>query len=278
MAVNRIDDMFAELRGRGKTALMPFVTAGYPDLETTAALLPAFEEAGASICEIGIPFSDPIADGPVIAASMHEALERGFDIDKMFAMIEGVRPTTSMGLVAMVSYSIVHRYGLVDFVGRCAEVGFDGFIFPDLPVEESREAHDVVADAGMRFSLLIAPNTPIDRAREIAKVSTGFVYLLARVGITGERSDVPEIGGLVTQLRGGGGDGEGMNTPIACGFGIGSAEAVRAVTQHADAAIVGSAIVKRMAKMVEDGLSQEVMVEKISEFVSELAGGLVIRE
>jgi len=272
MGMNRIDDIFAELRGNGKTALMPFVTAGYPDLETTATLLPALGDAGASICEIGIPFSDPIADGPVIAASMHDALERGFDIEKMFAMIGEVRSTTSMGLVAMVSYSIVHRYGLGDFVGRCAEVGFDGFIFPDLPVEESGEAREVVAAAGMSCSLLIAPNTADDRAREIARASTGFVYLLARVGITGERSDVPEIGGLVERLRV---DEGGMDTPIACGFGIGSAEAVRAVTQHADAAIVGSAIVKRMAVMVEDGVGREEMVERVGEFVGELAGGLV---
>ena len=280
MTTNRIVHIFTELRKQKKSALMPFITAGYPDLETTAALLLALEQAGASICEIGIPFSDPIADGPVIAASMHDALERGFDLEEMFAMIKSVRPTVSMGLVAMVSYSIVYRYGLNKFVNRCADAGFDGFIFPDLPIEESADARAAAKKAGLTCSLLIAPNTPIDRAREIAEASTGFVYLLARVGITGERSDAPEIGGLVEQLRGSsGGSGSGescaMKTPIACGFGIGSPDSVLAVTQHAEAAIVGSAIVKRMEQMVDTEITCDVMTKRISEFVRELAGGLV---
>lgn len=275
MTTNRIDQIFTELRKQKKSALMPFITAGYPDLETTASLLPALEKAGASICEVGIPFSDPIADGPVIAAAMHEALQRRFDLEAMFGMIKSVRPTTSLGLVAMVSFSIVHRYGLSEFVNRCADAGFDGFIFPDLPVEESADARAAAGKAGLTCSLLIAPNTPINRAHEIADASTGFVYLLARVGITGERSDAPEIGGLVDQLHGSSGS-NAMNTPIACGFGIASAESVRAVTQHADAAIVGSAIVKRMAGMVNEGVKREVMVAKIREFVSELAEGLVV--
>jgi len=267
---NRIDAIFAQLRRAGTRALMPFITAGYPDLEMTAELIPALEEAGASICEIGIPFSDPIADGPVIAASMHEALVNGFDVNAMFESVRQARPTTSMGLVAMVSYSIVHRFGLERFVSKCAEAGFDGFIFPDLPVEESDEARIVAEQHEMTCSLLVAPNTSPDRAGRIARACTGFVYLLARVGITGERSDAPEIGAAVKQLRA----GNTMTTPIACGFGIASAEAVRAVVHHADAAIVGSAIVRRISSLRADGVTRSRLIESVGEFIAELASGL----
>ncbi len=267
---NRIDTIFRELRDNSQNALMPFITAGYPDLPTTAALLPALENAGASICEIGFPFSDPIADGPVIAASMHEALENGFELDALFQTIHGVRDQINLGLVAMVSYSIVHRVGLNAFVNKCAEAGFDGFIFPDLPVEESGLARQTALDAGMTCSLLVAPNSTSDRTQQIAAACTGFVYLMARIGITGERSDTPEIQHMVDLLR----HKSNVQTPIACGFGIATAEAVNAVTRHADAAIVGSAIVKRMTALVEQDVTQEHLVQSVASFVHELACGL----
>jgi len=201
---------------------------------------------------------------------MHEALERGFEVENLFQCIQRLRPRTSMGLVAMVSYSIVFRFGLTGFVARCAEAGFDGFIFPDLPVEESEDARAAARDAGMTCSLLIAPNTSSERAKRIASACSGFVYLLARVGITGERREAPEIAERVRELR----DHDRMTTPIACGFGLGSAEAVRAVTQHADAAIVGSAIIKRIQRMNEEGAAREAIVEGVANFVRELAAGL----
>src|SRR5690606_33069527 len=137
------------------TALMPFITAGYPDLETSLALLPRLERAGASIVEIGIPFSDPIADGPVIASSMHEALERGFRFRALLKALPAVRWKVNVGLVAMASYAIAHRIGLERFIQACAAAGFDGFIFPDLPVEESDEARRAAANEGTTCSLLI---------------------------------------------------------------------------------------------------------------------------
>ncbi len=245
---------------------MPFVTAGFPDLETTAALIPALERAGASVCEIGLPFSDPIADGPVIAASMHDALQRGLRLAEVFEMIRAVRPQTTMGLVAMVSWSIVQRRGAEAFIKECATAGFDGFIFPDLPLEESDAARALANSAGLTCSLLIAPTTPAQRAAAIARACTGFVYLIARTGITGVRSDAPEIESRVAALR------EVTDLPIACGFGIGSADAVRAVTKHADAAIVGSAIVKRLAEVREAPIDQRIAA--IEEFVRDLASGL----
>lgn len=249
--------------------LMPFLTAGFPDLDTSAQLIPAMERAGASICEIGLPFSDPIADGPVIAASMHDALERGLRLAEVLEMVRAVRSKTKMGLVAMVSWSIVQRRGPQAFISECAAAGFDGFIFPDLPLEESAQARAMAKAAGLTCSLLIAPTTPAERATAIAKACTGFVYLLARTGITGVRSDTPEIESRVDALR------AVTDLPIACGFGIGAAGAVRAVTQHADAAIVGSAIVKRLAEVSHAPINTRV--ETIESFVRELAGGLALR-
>lgn len=270
MSGNRIEALFAAGRNRGLGLLMPFITAGYPDLETTAELIPALERAGASVCEIGLPFSDPIADGPVIAASMHDALTRGLRLEQILAMIETVRPKTQMGLVAMVSWSIVQRRGAEAFIRQSAASGIDGFIFPDLPLEESAEARTLAAGAGLTCSLLIAPTTPAPRAAAIARACTGFVYMLARTGITGVRSETPEIESRVAALR------NVTGLPIACGFGIGSADAVRAVTEHADAAIVGSAIVKRLMDVREAPIGSRV--EAIEMFVRELAGGLAQRE
>lgn len=248
---------------------MPFITAGFPDLDTTAPLIAAMERAGAGICEIGLPFSDPIADGPVIASSMHEALSHGLQLAHVFEMIRAVRPTTKLGLVAMVSWSIVHRRDPQAFIEECAASGFDGFIFPDLPLEESAEARAMAQRVGLTCSLLISPTTPPDRAAAIARACTGFVYLLARTGITGVRSETPEIESRVKALR------AVTDLPIACGFGIGSADAVRAVTRHADAAIVGSAIVKRLADATDEPLPQRI--QSIESFVRELAGGLTQR-
>ena len=264
--MNRIDRIFSDLRDAGRGGLMPFLTAGDPDLDTTAALLPAVQRAGASIVEIGIPFSDPIADGPVIQESMTHALERGIKVGQVFEMIRGVRASLDLGLVAMVSYSIVHRMGLEPFVKRAAEAGFDGFIFPDLPLDEADAARAVVHDHGLILSMLIAPTTPIDRAQQIAAASSGFVYVVSRSGITGERDDLPpELAERIKKLR------EATDLPIAVGFGISKPEHVRGITRDADAAIVGSAVVRRIAEGRDQG--QDTVVASVASFVEVLAPG-----
>ncbi len=268
--MNRIDQIFADLRASKRTAIMPFITAGYPTLEATAALLPAIEAAGASICELGIPFSDPIADGPVISASMTEALRHKIHAADIFAVIARVRPKLKMGLVAMVSYSIVHRYGPAKFVSDAKAAGFDGFIFPDLPLEEADKVCKMVADAGLISSLLISPTTPDDRAAAIAKASSGFVYVLARTGITGERAELPpDLGPRLTKLR------SVTNLPIAVGFGISGPDHVKQVTALADAAIVGSALVRKIGAHAAEPLPQ--MAQHVQKFVAELVGGLSTR-
>jgi tryptophan synthase alpha chain len=265
--MNRIDRIFTELRQTGGKALMPFITAGYPCVEATAALLPAMEQAGASICELGIPFSDPIADGPVIQASMTEALARGITVEQVFAAVRGVREQVGMGLVSMVSYSIIYRHGVRQFVKEAKEAGFDGFILPDVPVDESAEVGELIRDAGLTCSLLIAPTTSPHRAERIAQACSGFVYVVARTGITGEQANLPaELSQRVQQLR------TMTDLPIAVGFGISKAEHVRAVTEVADAAIVGSAVVRHISQCADS--PPQAIAEHVGQFIGELATGL----
>lgn len=261
--MNRIDSIFKQLSSRGGKALMPFVTAGDGGVGVLRDMIPAMERGGASICEIGIPFSDPIADGPVIQASMTRALDAGVKVEQVFDAVAKARPNTEMGLVAMVSYSIVYRIGLAQFVQDAAKAGFDGFIFPDLPLEESQDARDAAADAGLILSMLIAPTTPIERAQKIAAASTGFAYVVSRGGITGEsRSLPPDLPDRLAKLR------EVTEAPMSVGFGISTPEQVREVVAVADAAIVGSALVRRLHDNAAD------MPAEAEKFTRELAAGL----
>lgn len=264
--MNRIDRIFADLRATGRKGLMPFVCAGFPTLDSTGAVLTALERAGAAIVEVGIPFSDPIADGPVIAAAMHTALTRGVTPAGVFAAVAGARPTLNIGLVAMVSISIVYRMGAARFAREAVAAGFDGVIVPDVTVDEADGALGPIREAGLTCSLLVAPTTPPQRVEQIARASTGFVYLLARLGITGTAGAAPDTTSIargVAMLR------DVTDLPIACGFGIGSPEQVRAVVSAsgADAAIVGSALVTRMGQSSDPAAEAE-------RFTRELAAGL----
>jgi tryptophan synthase alpha chain len=264
----RIDTIFSTLRQRGYKALMPFVCGGFPALDSTADVLPALERAGASIAEVGIPFSDPIADGPVIAAAMHEALKNGALPLEVFDQVASVRNKVSMGLVAMCSFSIVHRMGGPEgFCKQSEAAGFDGLIIPDAPLEESAGLCRAAEAHHLTISLLIAPTSPPQRAAEIARACTGFVYLLARAGITGESGGIPDVGGRVRVIQ------RATDLPIACGFGISAPEHVRAVVHAggADAAIVGSALVRAQSEAVSRGQDP---IKAAGTLVSQLAQGL----
>lgn len=276
--MSRIDRIFASLRdqsiqgeqasagGQGGRALMPFVCGGHPGPGSTGELLLRLQSAGASIVEVGIPFSDPIADGPVIAAAMHEALRQGATPRTVFDEVAAVRERLSIGVVAMVSVSIVHRAGGIDrFVQLASDAGFDGFIFPDAPLEEAGEYVAAARNAGKSVSLMISPTTGPARMAAIAKACSGFVYLMARVGITGEQKQSPEVAAGVKAVR------AATNLPIACGFGISTAEHVRAVVQHADAAIVGTALVRRIDQASREGRDP---LDEAERFTRELVQGL----
>ena len=263
--MNRIIDIFKRAKESNHPVLLPFVCAGSPTVDSLVELLPALEAGGASIVEIGFPYSDPVADGPTIAAAMHEAIGQGMNPDLIFDQVASIRDQVELGLVAMVSSSIVVALGGPEvFCERASEAGFDGCIFPDLAFEEMGPYIDACKKHGLTNTMLVSPSTPGDRAIEIAKASTGFVYLLARSGITGERSDLPVIGDRVRHLR------QGSSTPIACGFGISNAEQVRAVTKYADGAIVGSALVRRLIEAHE---KEKDPTQEAEIFLLELSAG-----
>lgn len=266
---NRIVKAFAELRSAGRKTVLPFVTAGYPDLETTEALLKDFETRGVRVCELGVPFSDPVADGPIIQASYTEALARGVRTPGILAMVRRYRDGGgSLALIAMISYSIVFRHGVEQFVADAAAAGLDGLIVPDLPLEEAARLEGVMTAQGLANIMLIAPTSDETRRLEIARHSRGFIYHISVAGITGERTKLPpQTVEAVAELR------KHTATPVCVGFGISSAQTVRTVLSSADGAIVGSAIVHRIHDAMDQGLPRGALVEKVGQFVDTLMEG-----
>jgi tryptophan synthase alpha chain len=246
--LSNIGRTFKALRDRRQIALMPFVPAGYPDLAATAPTLQALEQAGASVIEVGIPFSDPIADGPTIQAAFTEALVKKVKLHEIFKTIGEVRPKLSIPLVAMVSYSIVFRYGVARFLTNAKMSGFDGMIIPDLPPPEAQSVCAQVRSAGLDTILLVAPTTTPQRRAEIASLCSGFVYYLSVSGITGERKELPaDLRENVAALK------QTTDRPICVGFGIHKAEHVKQLAEVADGAIVGTAVVRRMKQHAAEG-------------------------
>ncbi len=270
---NRLVQAFLSLRSAGKKTLLPFITAGYPDLQTTAGLLGDFASRGVRICELGIPFSDPVADGPVIQASYTDALASGVTSDKIFEMVKEFRRSNTqsairnpqLALIAMVSYSIVFRHGVERYFKDAAAAGFDGLIIPDLPLDEAVAVAPLAEAHGLANILLISPTTPLARRLEIARQSSGFIYYMSVAGITGERKALPPATiQAVAELR------QQTQTPICVGFGVSSPQSVEEVCKAADGAIVGSAIVHRIAEAVKKGLPREQIIPEVGQFVSEL--------
>ncbi len=264
---NRLVSTFADLRQAGRRTLVPFVTAGFPDLKTTAALLKDFESRGVRVCEVGVPFSDSIADGPVIQDSYTVALAGGISSEKTNRTIAGYRAAGgSMALVAMVSYSIVFRHGVETYLDHAAKAGFDAVLIPDLPLEEAAAIAPAAAERNLAGVMLVAPTSPPQRRLEIASQSRGFVYYISVRGITGERNELPEETMLgVADLK------KHIETPICVGFGISNPEMVATVCEVADGAIVGSAIVKRIAKAA-DTAGQASRATRTSKIVAEVGG------
>ncbi len=234
--MSRIDTLFKD----GHKAIMPFIVGGSPSIEATEEILVALDNAGADIIEIGFPFSDPIADGPVIAASMHAALELGVTPAHVIGAVTRVRASFTAGLIAMVSHSIVHKSGGIAFVERLHEAGFDGLIIPDIDLVDAKAISTFCTENGMSFSMLVAPTTSLERVRELASLSSGFLYVLARTGLTGEQSELPDLSSRMQAIR------SVTDLPLAVGFGISTASQVATVHTIAEAAIVGSALVRRI--------------------------------
>lgn len=244
--------IFSRARADRRGLILPFFTAGDPDVQTTIRLLAAAERAGVEIAEIGIPFSDPIADGPVIAESMHRALERGVTPTEIFGAMRVLKQTSAPGsrvaTVAMVSISIVLRVGIDRFANQVADAGLAGVIVPDIDIDVGPVLTAACDARGLACAYLVAPTTTPDRLRTLLPMCRGFVYLLARAGITGESSGVPDIAPQVAAIR-----ALAPELAIAAGFGIATPDQVEAVLKHADGAIVGSALVRQIANELNAG-------------------------
>ena len=268
--MNRIDRMFSQLKDRKEAALIPFITTGDPDCGTTGSLILEMERQGADLIELGLPFSDPLADGPTIQASSHRALSRyNINARDLFGVVEKVRRESDIPLVLMGYYNPVLQYGLSEFARDAAACGLDGTIIPDLPMEEADQWIKAANAHGLANILLVAPNTPPDRVRKIAEATQGFLYYVSVTGITGARSQLPpELAHGLEGIKG------LTNKPIAVGFGISQPAQVSMLSAVTDGIIVGSAIVKIIeANTIKQGSELKAgpeLIKKVGEFV----GGL----
>lgn len=235
--MNRIKDAFSH----GK-AFIPFITCGDPDLETTAKVVREAVKNGADLIELGIPFSDPTAEGPVIQGANIRALAGGVTTDKVFDLVRDLRSDVKIPLVFMTYANVVFSYGSERFISTCKEVGIDGIILPDLPYEEREEFEPVCQKYGVALIPLIAP-TSENRIAMIAKAAEGFIYVVSSLGVTGERKEITtDIGAIVKVIR------ENTDVPCAVGFGISTPEQAKKMSALSDGAIVGSAIIKIIEK------------------------------
>lgn len=239
--MSRIQQAFSN----GK-AFVAFLTCGDPDLETTERLIQSIADAGADVIELGIPFSDPTAEGPVIQAANLRALSGGVTTDKIFDMVRRVRKTVSTPMVFMTYANVVFSYGTERFAKTAAEIGMDGLILPDVPFEEKAEFEPVCRRYGLDFISFVSP-TSHERVRRIAKEATGFLYCVSSLGVTGERLEISaDIDGIVQLAR------QVTNTPVAVGFGISEPEQAGKMAQVSDGVIVGSAIVRLIGQYGKD--------------------------
>jgi tryptophan synthase alpha chain len=239
-----IQQRFSQLQAEGRCALMPFLMAGDPDLERTRAVLLALQAAGADMIELGIPYSDPLADGPVIQAAASRALASATTPGKVLEMLGSLRGELTIPVILFTYSNPLLNRGMEAFCRAAAAAGAAGLVVPDLPLEEAEKLSAIAAAEGLDLVLLVAPTTPADRMGRIAAASRGFTYLVSVTGVTGVRTSIEtRVEGLVQQLKGMG------PTPVAVGFGIAGPEQARQVRDWgADGAIVGSALVKVMAE------------------------------
>jgi tryptophan synthase alpha chain len=262
--MSRIDQTFRRLKDQGRRALIPFVVAGDPNLETTQALVYEMAERGADIIELGVPFSDPLADGPTIQNGSQRALQNGTSLKKIFSLTKGLKGIVPP-LVLMTYFNPVFQYGLEAFAKECRKSGIEGVIIPDLPPEEAgpwvREAREVDLDT----IFLIAPTSPPERIKKINASCRGFIYYVSVTGVTGVRRGLPEgVERSIKRIR------EESKKPIAFGFGVSGPDQVRRIIRFADGVIVGSAIVK----IIEENLGRLNLIAKVGDFISTLTSVL----
>ncbi|ATU07963.1 tryptophan synthase subunit alpha [Methanohalophilus portucalensis] len=254
----RISQKFEELKDKNEKALIAYVCAGDPDTETTPSIVNALVEAGADIIELGLPFSDPVADGPTIQAATCRAIEAGMNTDRYFEMIKDLE--VNVPLICMTYYNLIYRQGSKNFVKKCAEAGISGLIIPDLPLHEADELIEICKEEGIDNIFLVAPNTSDQRLDAISSKSSGFIYVVSKLGVTGEGKNISSnVAGLLDKIN--------SNLPKAVGFGISNRKHVEEmVAAGADAVIVGSAFVNIIA-------SKDNVISRLKEITKDLKEG-----
>ena len=259
--MSRIDLTFRKLKEKGRAALISFLVAGDPDLQSTEALVIKMAEGGADIIELGLPYSDPLADGPTIQAASQRALKRNVNLGDIFNLAGHLRGLKTP-LVIMTYFNPILQYGLKAFAEDCRKSSIDGVIIPDLPPEEARMWILEARHSGVDTIFLAAPTSPPERVRSIEKLSRGFIYYVSSAGVTGPREKLPpELELAVRRMK------EQTSKPVAVGFGISTPEQARQISRYADGIIVGSAIVK----IVAEATPKAYMIDRVGDFVSSLA-------
>lgn len=259
--MNRIERCFSGLASRGEKGFIAYIGGGDPNVEATRRLALAFAEAGVDVLEIGVPFSDPLADGLVNQLAAQRGLNSGTTPEKVLKTVTEIRRTCSIPIVLYIYFNLLHRHGVETFIEKAALAGVDGFLVLDLPPEESGNYEAIMARHKLSTIYLVAPTTPEERIEIIVKRATGFIYYVSREGVTGKQEKVSDtIAEMTAKIR------KHSRLPIAVGFGISSPAQARRVAAHAEAIVVGSAIVDEIAK--QGGNSE--MVPRVADFVREL--------
>jgi tryptophan synthase alpha chain len=260
---SRIDRVFTRLRADRQPGLVTYTTAGDPDLTRSAEILTALDRAGADILEVGVPFSDPLADGPVIQRATERALAAGANLRASLALVERIRPQVSASIVIFSYANPLLRMGVKAFARQAASCGVDGVLALDLPIEEAHHFRETVAEAGLDTIFLLSPTTTDARIARAAELGSGFLYGISRLGVTGARDTVSSsASGLAARIR------RHTNMPIALGFGISRPEHVAEVASYADAAVVGSALVS----LVAEHRDSPQLIERVEDYVRWLKG------
>ncbi|MDZ4734043.1 MAG: tryptophan synthase subunit alpha [Nitrospirota bacterium] len=262
---SKLDRTFAQLRQSGEKALITYVMAGDPSLQETEQLVVELEQAGADIIELGVPFSDPIADGPVIQQAAERALRSGTSVRTILSMVTSLRTRTKVPLVLMAYYNSIHAFGPERFCQEAAQAGVDGLIVPDMPPDEAGPLKNPAAAAGLPLIFLLAPTSTEERRTFVARQSQGFVYYVSLTGITGAKLlNVADVGKNVEKIR------KVTHVPVAVGFGVATPEDAANIAAIADGVIVGSAIVKLIAAHRQ----KPEMVKHVAEFVRSLKNAM----
>jgi tryptophan synthase alpha chain len=263
--VNRIEECFARLKKEGRKGFIVYIGAGDPNLEATKKLALSFEQAGVDILELGVPFSDPLADGLVNQLAAQRGLESGTTPPKVLETVSAIRKQINLPIILYIYFNLIYRYGMDRFIADAAKAGVDGLLVLDLPPEEGRPYEEAMHKAKLCNIYLVAPTTPEDRVELIVKRAKGFIYYVSREGVTGMQTKVSDtIAQMMKRIR------AHTDLPIAVGFGISNAEQARMVGQNAEAIVVGSAVVNQIA---QQGKSPD-LVERVTSFVASIGKGL----